>query len=120
MSIQRAMFVFLLFLYYFFLSDPTDVLNKVPNKLEVERLLYDLRARWHIIGDALEVDSGTLDGLQKNPESNDFKLAEVIKTWIDTGRPSVTWETLIKAIDERPVNHKRIANEIRDHLGIPH
>ena len=114
------MFVFLLFLYYFFLSDPTDVLKKVPNKLEVERLLFDLRARWNTIGNALEVDSGTLDGLKISNQPNDLKLAEVIKTWIDTGRPSVTWETLIKAIEEPPVNHKRIANEIRVHLGIPH
>ena len=88
--------------------------------MEVQKLLHDLRARWDTIGDALEVDSGTLESLQGNPKSDDFKLGEVIKTWIDTGRPSVTWETLIKAIDERPVNHKRIANEIRDHLGIPH
>ena len=88
--------------------------------MEVKRLLYDLRARWHTIGDALEVDCGTLESLEGNPKSDDFKLGEVIKAWIDTGQPSVTWETLMKAIEQPPVNHKRIANAIRDHLGIPH
>ena len=120
MSIQRAMFVFLLFLYYFFLSDPSDVLKKVPNKLEVLKLLNDIRAHWNMIGIALEVDSGTLECIRHSHESDDLKLAEVIETWINTERPSVTWETLIKAIEEPPLNKKRIANKIRDHLVLPH
>ena len=105
--------------YTIFLSDPTDALKKVPDKLEVLRLLHDIRARWNMIGTALNVDSGTLEIIDCSGKSND-KLADMIKAWIDTEPSPVTWETLIKAIEEPPINHKRIAKEIRDHLGIRH
>ena len=112
MSIQRAMFVFLLFLYYFFLSDPT--LNVVLT------LLNDLCARWHMIGIALEVNSGTLESLEQSPKSDSLKLADVIKAWINTQQPPVTWETLINVIEGPLIKNKKKANEIRDYLGIPH
>ena len=114
------MFVSLLFLYYFFLSDPTDVLKKVPNKLEVLELLNDLRAQWNMIGIALEVDSGTLDSLKISYQPNGLKLADVIEAWINTAQPSVTWKTLIDAIKGPLIKNNRKANEILDHLGLPH
>lgn len=106
------MFVFLLYLYYFFLSEPTLVV--------VLTLLKDLCAKWHMIGIALEVNAGTLDGLQGNPKADNLKLADVIKTWIHNEQPPVTWETLINVIEGPLIKSRKTANEIRDYLGIPH
>ena len=114
------MFVFLLFLYISFLSDPTDVLKKVPSNLEVQKLLNDLRANWNMIGIALEIDPGTLESIDHSQKSDDLKLAKVIETWIKNDKPSVTWETLINVIKEPPINHNKKAKEIRDYLGLPH
>ena len=119
MSIQIAMFVYLLFLHYFFLSDATDILKKVPRRVEVQNLLNDLRARWKTIGDALEVDSGTLDDIEQSGQPNERKLADMIEAWINQQQSSVTWETLIKVIEGPLLKHKKKANEIRDHLGLP-
>ena len=120
MSIQRAMFAFLLFLYYFFLSDPTDVLKKVPGQLEVQKLLNNIHAQWKIIGMALEVDSGTLKDIHQISQETELKLADMIGAWIKSKPSPVTWETLINAIEGPLLNNKLKADEIRDHLGLPH
>ena len=114
------MFVFLLFLYYFFLSDVSDVLKKAPSKKEVLKLLNDIRDRWNIIGIALEVQSATLGTLNQSRKSDDLKLVDVIGAWFENQNPPVTWKTLIDAIEGPLVRHKKKANEIRDYLGIPH
>ena len=73
-----------------------------------------------MIGIALEVNSGTLEGLQGNPKANNLKLADVIEFWIDNEPSPVTWETLINVIEGSLVKSRKTANEIRDYLGIPH
>ena len=73
----------------------------------------------NIIGIALEFDSNTLESIDHSHKSDDLKLADVIKAWNDTQPSPVTWETLINTIEEPPLNNKRIANKIRDHIGVP-
>ena len=73
-----------------------------------------------MIGIALEVGSATLETLQQSTISGDLKLASVIQTWIETESSPVTWETLINAIEGPLLKHKKKANEIRDHLHLPH
>ena len=114
--------VSVLFLYYFSLSDTTDILKSVPNKFIVLDLLADISSRWQTIGLSLRVDSNTLSGISRNNahDSDAVKLDIVIETWKSTKSSPDTWETLISAIGGPLVNHKAKVEEIRTYLGLPH
>ena len=75
---------------------------------------------WYEIGLALRVHDNILKGLQRQGEakSNVLKLNEVIDNWIITKSSSVTWDTLITAIEGPFVNNVQKANEIRKYLNI--
>ena len=104
----------------FFISDAADILEKAPDKTDVILLLASISARWKTIGLALRVKSDTLDGLSLSLQPNGDKLADVIGAWISTKSSSVTWKTLISAIEGPLLEHKAKADEIRAHLGLPH
>ena len=104
----------------FFISDPADVLNKAPDKIDVVTLLANLSARWKTIGLALRVNSNTLDDLSLSHQPSGDKLADVIGAWISPKPSLVTWKTLIKAIEGPLLQNKAKADEIRAHLGLPH
>ena len=115
--------VCVLFLYYFSLSDATDILKSVPDKFKVLELLADISSKWQTIGLALRVDSNTLSGIRHNNahDSDAVKLDIVIETWKSTKSSPDTWETLINAIGGPLVNHKAKVEEIRTYLAsLPH
>ena len=117
------MCVCVLFLYYLFLSDTTDILKSVPRKFIVLDLLADISSRWKLIGLALGVDDNTLKGIICNNahDPDAVKLANVIETWKYTKSSPDTWETLINAIGGPVVKQKAKADEIRTYLAsLPH
>jgi hypothetical protein len=91
-------------------------LKKKPNFSDLLRLLIPIRHKWQLIGDALKVDSHIIVGL-KHSEKNDMtRLSKMLETWIDKDE-SVTWETIIQAIEGPAFNDQTLANEIRRYLS---
>ena len=81
--------------------------------------MANISHQWYVIGTALRVSDDVLNGLQKSPEDNKFKLIQVINTWLTSQPSPVTWKTVISALEGNLVDKLAKANEIRDHLGLP-
>ena len=93
-------------------------LNTAPNEYNLLELLVDINDQWYVIGKALRVANDVLNGLQKSPEDNKFKLIQVINTWLASQSSPVTWKTVISTLEGKLVNNLAKANEICDHLGL--
>lgn len=97
-----------------------DVLKKIPEDYELLDLLADISADWQDIGLALKIDDNNLKGISNHTEHSDnYKLFKVIGKWIETKKSSITWETVIFAIEGPVLNKKQKADDIRKHLGLP-
>ena len=81
--------------------------------------MANISYQWYVIGTALRVSDDVLNGLQKSPEDNKFKLIQVINTWLTSQQSRITWKTVISTLEGKLVNNLAKANEIRDHLGLP-
>ena len=57
-----------------------------------------------------------MEDLKQSDDDNLTKLKKVIDIWKDTKSSSVTWETMITAIESPVIDRKEIADEIRQHL----
>ena len=95
------------------------ILSTRPGENDLFKLLVSIDSKWFEIGTALNISHNTLEGLRRNNETNRVRLKEVINSWITTQSSSVTWETVIAAIDGNIVENKVKADEIRKHLGLP-
>ena len=96
-----------------------DILNTAPDEHSLVKLLADIKNQWFAIGQALHVPFNDLQGLQASPGENVAKLGHVINTWLTSQPSTVTWKTVISAIEGEIVNNLAKANEIRDYLGLP-
>ena len=105
-------------LHYLFFSI-LAILSTRPDENDLFNLLASIDSKWFEVGAALNISHNTLEGLRRSNESDRVRLKEVINSWITTQSSSVTWETVIAAIDGNIVENKEKANEIREHLGLP-
>lgn len=93
------------------------MLRQAPDKNQVLSLLSDISACWYNIGLALRVCSNDLESIKTDIQGdNIIKLNKVIENWITTCSSSVSWQTLIIAIEGPIVNNRQKATEIRDYL----
>ena len=58
----------------------------------------------------LNVDMGTLDSLRRSGETEDMKKELCLQSFFNAG--NATWEAVIQALVQYPVNNKRLAKEI--------
>ena len=107
-----------MFKFLFFYAGSPDILNATPDEHNLLELLADISDQWYVIGKALRVSNDVLNGLQKSPEDNKFKLIQVINTWLTSQPSPVTWKTMISTLEGKIVDNLAKANEIRDHLGL--
>lgn len=75
----------------------------------VKSAIWDARAKWRRIGEALGLTSGTMDTIYG---SDDDCMHEVVKMWIHTGK--ATMSKLLKALEETTVARGDIAKDIRE------
>ena len=94
------------------------VLNTAPNEHDLIDLLADISDMWYQIGTALRISSKYLRGLLHREQDNTVKLSQVINTWLNTHPSSITWKTLIAAIEGNIVNNKAMGIKIRQRLGL--
>ena len=93
-----------------------DILEDVPDKHELLKLLADIDNKWCEIGLSLKIADSVLNGLKSKNMENILKLDEVLQSWIKTDSSPVTWDTMIAAIEGPLVNNMQKAKQILEYL----
>ena len=97
-----------------------SLLGKEPKKKHLIQTLHPIKYQWNIIGEQLDVDFGVIKSAQYNVQYTDtIKLSEVLQFWRDKRTCEVSWEKIISVVDNRPVENKRVADEICEFLSRP-
>ena len=92
-------------------------MKKTPTEHELLNLLADISNLWYDIGLSLNVSRDILDDLMSSPKNRQYKLAQVIHSWLTTTESHlVTWETVIDAIKSPIVNNNKKVTEIHQYL----
>ena len=66
-----------------------------PKKHELVGFFSPISAKWHQIGDLLEVDDDTMEELRTSNFANKVKLSIMLQRWLENAEPtSVTWENV--------------------------
>ena len=87
-----------------------------PQTHDLLRQIASINNKWWEIGIELQLSHDFLEGLQQKPYTTMIKLHHVISEWMKNAQ-SVTWETVINAIEGPIVNDKNKADEIREYLA---
>ena len=93
-----------------------DILEDVPDKHELLKLLADIDNKWCEIGLSLKIADSVLNDLKSKNMENILKLDEVLQSWIKTDSSPVTWDTMITAIEGPLVNNMQKAKKILEYL----
>ena len=68
--------------------------------------MWDYRARWKFIGIQLDIDTGTLDAIEKDCKTVDDCLLRMIKGWLrNSPRPTVTRESIRVALRSKHISY---------------
>ena len=95
--------------------DITAVLRKVPDTMDLLRLLSDVEHEWDKIGKALKVKQSVLTAAFLDHDDHRSRFSLVLQTWKDTKPTPTTWETIIDVM--KSLNHNSVANKIRRFLS---
>ena len=83
-------------------------------------LLHKIKYMWDIIGGQLAVSHNVIMSAQNSAPYNDTtKLSEVLQVWIDERTCEVSWRKIITVVEEPPVEHKDVAENIFHFLQRP-
>ena len=104
--------------YFIVILDITTILKETPDKDELLQLLYDISDKWYDIGLSLQVPRNVLNDLRQSEGHNIVKLNKVLNIWNDTKSSTVTWQTVITAMESSVINDKGIANKIHQDLKL--
>ena len=97
-----------------------SLLGKEPKKKHLIQLLHPIKYQWYDIGEQLDVDFGVIKSAQYNVQYTDtIKLSQVLQVWRDKKTCEVSWEKIIFVVDHRPVENKRLADDICEFLARP-
>lgn len=95
-------------------------IDEKPQKLHLQKLLSSIKYQWRIIGEALQVRHEDIMSLEYNSTyDNTIRLSQVLQFWMDQMKTPVSWHTIIKAIEEPPIDNATIAQEICLFLSQP-
>ena len=95
--------------------DITAVLQKVPDTMDLLRLLSDVEHKWDKIGKELKVNKTVLAAAFLDCDDHRSRFSLVLRTWKNTKTTPATWETIIDVM--KSLNHNSIANKIRQFLA---
>lgn len=101
----------------FYPLDIFGVLEKMPKKVDLIRLLSPISYQWIVIGESLRIPYGDLKQLTYSHLPDVHKLSETLQIWIDTKCRPVTWQTIIDVVSNPPVENMVLADEIRHFLS---
>ena len=81
--------------------------------------LSSVKAKWHIIGVQLGVDSAKLEEIESNHPTADRRFSEVIKFWLrGNASAAVSWESLVEVLERPSVCEKGLATTLREKGGM--
>ena len=102
---------------FFLANDILLILKKEPQKKDLVTVLWPIKYEYYNIGEALDIPDGELKSIKYSGDSDNNKLSEVLRIWANSKSSPVTWETIIQAVSDPPVNNKYVADKIREHLA---
>ena len=88
-----------------------------PDFTDLLGILVDIDYDWEKIGIALKVEQRVLADLFTSREDNTFKLARVLRNWMDKMPTNITWEVVLTAVKGPIVKHPSTAMKIRKFLA---
>ena len=88
-----------------------------PDFTDLLSILVDIDYCWEKIGIALKVEHRVLADLFLRCEDNTFKLARVLRSWMDQMPTNITWEEVLTAIEGPIVKHPSTSVKIRKFLA---
>ena len=82
---------------------------------DVQRALWDGRAKWYNLGLELGLIAGTLDAIQlTNVNDVDTYFRSMLKKWLRKTELVPTWSSLARALREQPVGLEELAQRLPD------
>ena len=85
----------------------------VDDLAEVQRKVWEGRAKWYNIGLELGLTVGTLDAIQlTNKHDVDECFRAMLKEWLRKSEPFPTWSNLAKALRAPPVGLEQLAEQL--------
>ena len=97
-----------------------SLLGKEPKKKHLMTLLHDIRDMYDIIGGQLSVSNGNIKCAENDAPNNcTKKLAIILQYWIDQRTSKVTWKKIITVVEDKPVEHKGVVENIFHFLERP-
>ena len=88
-----------------------------PDFTDLLGMLVDIDYCWEKIGIALKVEHRVLADLFPRHEDNTFKLARVLRSWMNQMPTNITWEVVLTAIEGPIVKHSSTSVKIRKFLA---
>ena len=83
-------------------------------------LLYDACHKWYNLGMTLGIKEAKLEIIRSNwPRDEEACFREMLSEWLKTTDPDPSWEGLIAALKQHCVGSKKLADKVREELGIP-
>ena len=84
---------------------------------EIFEKMYDARPKWYEIGLQLKINAIKLDSI-KSDNRNECKdcFREMIKEWLITKSPCVTWRSLVNTLVTHTVDYPRLAEDLEQQL----
>lgn len=85
----------------------------VDDLADIQRAVWEGRAKWYNIGLELGLTAGTLDAiLQTNKHVVDDCFRAMLKEWLSKSDPFPTWSSLAKALRTQPVGLEQLAEQL--------
>ena len=82
-----------------------------PKLKDVYTALYDATDQWFDIGLQLDIDSDDLERIEAKFQNNTERLRKMITVRLNQG--DLTWDHITDALENRTIDQKVIADEIR-------
>ena len=114
--LNNSLFVFIIILnrpfsYFLAVGDKssTNTFTEVEHFNELYQALQEI-GDWKGLCHNLNVDDATMNALEYDPKHTEWNKRDCLRAYFDTGE--ATWEDVVRAVGEYPINNKRVAKKI--------
>ena len=81
----------------------------------IQRAVWEARAKWYNIGLELKIDAETLDVIKGDSDSIDNRFRSMLSTWLRRDQLRPTLSLLAKALRSPTVGYQHLAEQILTH-----
>ena len=94
-----------------------SIMEKPPIKKDVYNLLRNKSTNYDEFALQLDVDDNFRDGLRKQNETNEWKLEQMLRRWIEAETCAVTWAKVLEVLVD--LKMMQVAKEVKTFLKRP-